>query len=79
MTQKYYLCILFALVSILVYVFHRKVEHLTIEEKTEDRITKLEDDYSSLHAMLTSQEERVNASTAEVNEARAFINMPIDD
>jgi len=78
----YYYCILFILVAALVYVFQRKIEHLTIEEvddKTDDRITKLENDYSSLHATLTSQEERMKAATSQATEAQAFLHAPIDD
>jgi septal ring factor EnvC (AmiA/AmiB activator) len=84
MRQKYYYCVLFALVAALVYIFHRKIEHLTVEEvddktaKAVDRITKLEDEYSSIHATLTSQEERMKAATSQATEAQAFLNTPID-
>ena len=83
MKQKYY-CILFALVAALVYIFHRKIEHLTVEEvddkttKAVDRITKLEDEYSSIRTTLTSQEERMKAATSQATEAQAFLNTPID-
>lgn len=82
--RKYYYCILFALVAALVYVFHRKIEHLTVEEvddkttKAVDRITKLEDEYSAIHATLTSQEERMKAATSQATEAQAFLNTPTD-
>jgi hypothetical protein len=73
---------LFVVVATLVYVFQRKLEHLTIEEavnKPDDRITKLENEYSSLHAILTSQEERMKAATSQATEAQAFLHAPIDD
>lgn len=82
--RKYYYYILFALVAALVYVFHRKIEHLTVEEvddkttKAVDRITKLEDEYASLQATLTSQEERMKAATSQATEAQAFLNTPTD-
>ena len=78
----YYFYILFALVATLVYVFNRKLEHLKIQEvndKTDDRITKLENEYSALHATLTSQEERMKAATSQATEAQAFLHAPIDD
>jgi hypothetical protein len=74
--RKYYYYILFLLVAALVFIFHRKIEHLTVEE--DDRITKLEDEYTSLHATLTSQEERMKAATSQATEAQAFLNTPID-
>jgi septal ring factor EnvC (AmiA/AmiB activator) len=81
----YYYCMLFVVVASLVYVFQRKLEHLTIQEvddktdKTVDRITKLENEYSALHATLTSQEERMKAATSQATEAQAFLHAPIDD
>lgn len=82
--RKYYYYILFALVAALVYVFHRKIEHLTVEEvddktdKVVDRITKLEDEYTALHATVTSQEDRMKAATSQATEAQAFLNAPTD-
>ena len=76
--------ILFALVALLVHVLYWKFEHLTVEEvdekttKAVDRITKLEDDYSSIHATLSSQEERMKAATSQATEAQAFLNIPTD-
>jgi hypothetical protein len=84
MKQKYCYYILFALVAALVYIFYRKIEHLTVEEvddkttKAVDRITKLEDEYSSIRTTLTSQEERMKAATSQATEAQAFLNTPID-
>jgi len=68
----------------MVYIFHRKIEHLTVEEvddkttKAVDRITKLEDEYTALQATLTSQEERMKAATSQATEAQAFLNAPTD-
>jgi hypothetical protein len=82
--RKYYYCILFVLVAAMVYIFHRKIEHLTVEEvddkttKAVDRITKLEDEYTALQATLTSQEERMKAATSQATEAQAFLNAPTD-
>ena len=82
--RKYYYYILFALVAALVYVFHRKIEHLTVEEvddktiKADGRITKLEDEYAALQATVTSQENRMKAATSQATEAQAFLNTPTD-
>jgi|UniRef100_A0A6C0B116 hypothetical protein len=79
--KRYYFYILFALVAALAYTFQQKLEHLTVEEKTDkpvDRITKLEDDYAALHATVTSQEDRMKAATSQATEAQAFLNTPTD-
>lgn len=79
--KHYYFYILFALVAALAYTFQRKIEYLTVEEKTDkpvDRITKLEDDYAALHATVTSQEDRMKAATSQATEAQAFLNTPTD-
>jgi hypothetical protein len=78
----YYFCSLFLLVSILVFVFHRKIEHLTIEEvdakttKATDRLTTIEDEYAALKAKIDSQEARMKAASSQATEAQAFLNVP---
>lgn len=82
--KHYYFYILFVLVAALVYVFQRKIEHLTVEEvddktiKAVGRITKLEDEYAALQATVTSQENRMKAATSQATEAQAFLNTPTD-
>jgi hypothetical protein len=82
--KQYYFYILFVLVAALVYVFQRKIEHLTVEEvddktiKAVGRITKLEDEYAALQATVTSQENRMKAATSQATEAQAFLNTPTD-
>ena len=77
-----YLCSLFLLVASLVFVFHRKIEHLTVEEdvekttKVEDRITTIEDEYEALKAKIDSQEARMKAASSQATEAQAFLNVP---
>lgn len=77
-----YLCSLFLLVASLVFVFHRKIEHLTVEEvvekttKVEDRITTIEDEYAALKAKIDSQEARMKAASSQATEAQAFLNVP---
>jgi len=78
--NKIYLLILFILVASLVYMFQKKIEHLTVQEvddKTEesvDRLTKLENEYDMLKTKLDSQEEKMAAATSKAAEAQAFIN-----
>jgi hypothetical protein len=82
-----YYYILFGLVAALVYVYQckKKLEHLTLEEvkdkpkTTVDRITKLENEYKSLHATLASQEERMKSATSKATEAQALLNAPNHD
>jgi hypothetical protein len=82
MQKKYLYIVLFILVALLIQVFCRKIEYLTIEEvdekidRTTDRIEKLEDDYSSLHTTVSSQEDRMSAATSQATEAKAFLNTP---
>jgi hypothetical protein len=80
--EHFYLCSLFLLVSTLVFVFHRKIEHLTIEEvddkatKMIDRITTVEDEYAALKVKIESQENRMKAASSQATEAQAFLNVP---
>ena len=77
-----YLCSLFLLVATLVFVFHRKIEHLTVEEvdekttKATDRLTIIEDEYAALKAKMDSQEARMKAASSQATEAQAFLNVP---
>jgi|UniRef100_A0A6C0JP30 hypothetical protein len=77
-----YLCSLFLLVATLVFVFHRKIEHLTVEEvdekttKATDRLTIIEDEYAALKAKIDSQEARMKAASSQATEAQAFLNVP---
>ena len=75
-----YLCALFVLVSTLVFVFNRKLEHLTIEEvddkatKAIERVTTLEDEYNSIKQKLDTQEARMGAASSQAADAQAFLN-----
>lgn len=77
-----YFCALFLLVATLVFVFHRKIEHLTVEEvdekttKATDRLTIIEDEYAALKAKIDSQEARMKAASSQATEAQAFLNVP---
>jgi septal ring factor EnvC (AmiA/AmiB activator) len=70
------------LVATLVFIFHRKIEHLTIEEvdekttKVTDRLTTIEDEYAALKAKIDSQEARMKAASSQATEAQAFLNVP---
>jgi hypothetical protein len=78
--KDFYYVLLFLLVASLVFIFQKKVEHLTLQEvddKTQtetDRLTKLEDEYSKLKTKLDSQEERMGVAASKAAEAQAFIN-----
>lgn len=80
--KDFYLCSLFVLVATLVFIFHRKIEHLTIEEvdekttKVTDRLTTIEDEYAALKAKIDSQEARMKAASSQATEAQAFLNVP---
>jgi septal ring factor EnvC (AmiA/AmiB activator) len=77
-----YFCALFMLVATLVFVFQRKIEHLTVEEvdakttKVTDRVTTIEDEYAALKAKIDSQEARMKAASSQATEAQAFLNVP---
>jgi hypothetical protein len=78
--KDFYYVVLFLLVAGLVYIFQKKVEHLTIQEVDEktdtqtDRLQKLEDDFSKLKTKLDSQEQRMGVAASKAAEAQAFIN-----
>jgi hypothetical protein len=78
--KDFYYVVLFLLVAGLVYIFQKKVEHLTIQEVDEktdtqtDRLQKLEDDFSKLKTKIDSQEQRMGVAASKAAEAQAFIN-----
>jgi hypothetical protein len=75
-----YYCSLFLLVAALVYVFHRKVEHLTIEEvddkttKVNDRLSTIEEEYAALKAKIDTQQARMSVASSQAAEAQAFLD-----
>jgi flagellar capping protein FliD len=83
--KEVYYCTLFALVASLVFIFHRKLEHMTIEEvddkatKATDRITSLEDEYKALQQKLDSQEARMGAASSQAADAQAFLDSNLSE
>jgi len=75
-----YLCALFVLVSTLVFVFNRKLEHLTIEEvddkatKATDKLNTLEDEYKALKVKLDSQNSKMGAASSQATAAQALLD-----
>ena len=78
--KEVYLFALFVLTASLVFIFHRKLEHMTIEEvddkttKAIERVTTLEDEYNSIKQKLDSQEARMGAASSQAADAQAFLN-----
>jgi len=78
--KDFYYVVLFLLVASLVFIFQKKIEHLTVQEvddKTEaegDRVTKLENEYEKLKTKLDSQEQRMGVAASKAAEAQAFID-----
>jgi hypothetical protein len=78
--KEVYLCSLFVLTAALVFIFHRKLEHMTIEEvddkatKATERITTLEDEYNSIKQKLDTQEARMGAASSQAADAQALLN-----
>ena len=75
-----YLCSLFVLVSTLVFVYNRKLEHLTIEEvdekatKAADKLKTLEDEYKALMVKLDSQDAKMAAASSQATAAQALLD-----
>lgn len=75
-----YFCALFVLVSTLVFVYNRKLEHLTIEEvdekatKAADKVKTLEDEYKALMVKLDSQDAKMAAASSQATAARALLD-----
>lgn len=75
-----YFCALFVLVSTLVFVYNRKLEHLTIEEvdekatKAADKLKTLEDEYKALMVKLDSQDAKMAAASSQATAAQALLD-----
>lgn len=75
-----YFCALFVLVSTLVFVYNRKLEHLTIEEvdekatKAADKVKTLEDEYKALMVKLDSQDAKMAAASSQATAAQALLD-----
>jgi hypothetical protein len=78
--MKVYFCALFVLVSTLVFVFNRKLEHLTIEEvdekatKATEKVNTLEDEYKALQVKLDSQDAKMAAASSQATAAQALLD-----
>lgn len=78
--MKVYFCALFVLVSTLVFVFNRKLEHLTIEEvdekatKATEKVNTLEDEYKALQVKLDSQDSKMAAASSQATAAQALLD-----
>jgi flagellar capping protein FliD len=76
MKEVYYL-VLFILVTCLVFIFRQKLEHMTVEElddKFTERISTLEDEYSSLKQKIDTQESKMKAATSQATDAQALLD-----
>jgi len=76
MKEVYYF-VLFILVVCLVFIFRRKLEHMTVEElddKLTDRIGTLEDEYSSLKQKIDNQESRMKVASSQASDAQAMLD-----
>ena len=68
------------LVSTLVFVFNRKLEHLTIEEvdekatKAADKLNTLEDEYKALKVKIDSQNSKMAAASSQATAAQALLD-----
>lgn len=75
-----YFCALFVLVSTLVFVYNRKLEHLTIEEvdekatKAAEKVKTLEDEYKALMVKLDSQDAKMAAASSQATAAQALLD-----
>ena len=75
-----YFCALFVLVSTLVFVYNRKLEHLTIEEvdekatKAADKLNTLEDEYKALKVKIDSQNSKMAAASSQATAAQALLD-----
>lgn len=78
--MKVYFCALFVLVATLVFVFNRKLEHLTIEEvdekatKATEKVNTLEDEYKALQVKLDSQDAKMAAASSQATAAQALLD-----
>lgn len=78
--MKVYFYALFVLVSTLVFVFNRKLEHLTIEEvdekatKATEKLNTLEDEYKSIQVKLDSQDAKMAAASSQATAAQALLD-----
>jgi len=76
MKEVYYL-VLFILVTCLVFIFRQKLEHMTVEElddKFTERISTLEEEYSSLKQKIDTQESKMKAATSQATDAQALLD-----